>query len=94
MKEIVVQLTSLEEQLVAHLRDLRGYREDEMLRVGMRLLYKKEFPTYTNKGKALLKSSERSPEEQCVIEGGTVIEKKGVKQCRKVRGELEFYSPL
>jgi len=83
-----IELTEGEESMFQALISDRGYREEVIFSIALRMLYKKEFPAYVQKKKG---ETELPAEEQCIADGGEVVMKDGFKQCYIKRGALEEF---
>lgn len=73
-----------------------GYSKPEIVKAGIRMVFKKEFPPYAV-NKKMVKDVEEAmtPEEVCTdILGGEVIEENGVKFCTWKQGNFINRAPL
>lgn len=69
-----------------------GYTRPEMVKAGLRLLHKKEFPVYAKKGKA---PEGMTDEEICTdVMGGELLTENGMKYCLLKKGNLTTKVPL
>ena len=83
--KVKIKLNSYEKNLLGELMDRRGFSQDDVFRIALRVLHKKEFPTYLK-----ISKKDMTPEQRCMAEGGQVVEREGVKKCAVKRGELEY----
>jgi hypothetical protein len=85
-------------QLSVQIKQLKnlGYTNPEMVKAGIRILHKKEFPPYAVNKKTLKDVEEAmTPQEICEdVLGGEVFEEMGVKKCRWQQGNLINVAPL
>lgn len=85
-------------RLTAMIKQLEslGYTRSEMVKTGIRILHKKEFPPYAKNKQALKEVEEAmTPQEICEdVLGGEVFEEMGVKKCRWQQGNLINVAPL
>ena len=88
-----INLNEYEDKLIAELIQQKGYDEELIFRTALRLMHKTELKPkgYIPKYKS---QADLTPEEQCLKDGGIVIDTPTGKQCKLKRGQLEFIRQL
>ena len=95
-KILPVIFTDAELDLVKQLLESGGYRSmSEVLRLAIRKMHEKKFPSYMYKKAVSLEEPKLTPEQTCTeVLGGTVIEENGVQYCRIIEGAITTDKPL
>ena len=83
MKNISLSLNDYEYGLLLALEEKRGIDSDMAFRIGLRTLYRKEFPTYGEKRK------KEDAKEICLARGGEIILEDNLMRCRIVNNGVE-----
>lgn len=88
--KIRIRINEYELKLLHELEEKAGYTQDEVFRMALRMIHKKELPAYKMK----IIKREMSPEDGCIADGGEVVMRDGVTCCYIKNGALEQYIPL
>lgn len=84
MRKVTAELNPYEDAMVSEIMT-HGFSEEEIVRFGIRLLHKKEFPGYRKKKKEELSYTA----EDCLREGGEIVKKDSERYCKITTGALE-----
>ena len=102
-KQVTVRFNDVETKMMEMLSIKKGFRRSEIMRAGLRYLFRKEFPNYILKStpdvKAAIETEEQyekmTNEDVCVnIFGGEVVEEGDFKYCKTMDGHIETLTPL
>lgn len=88
---------SIPESFMSFINELEkiGYTRPEMVKSGLRMLHKKEFPPYAVKIKAKEVAAELTDEELCTdVFHGEIVEENGIKFCKIKDGNFTDNIPL
>lgn len=93
----VLNLGSIEENMVRMLKQQKAFTFSEIFRAGLRMLYKAEMRTSSSgpsKNSGAFKDL-CTPEQECTeLLHGEIIDVDGVPHCRYVTNEIAQYMPL
>lgn len=83
-KTLTLKFNDIEEKLLKELIEKTGFKQSHIIRLGLRHLYKKEFPSYIFKKAKISEEKDNKWEEfkeQCEKDNGQIIEEDGKKKC-------------
>lgn len=67
-----------------------GFRQQDIFRLGLRIIYRKEMPLYAKKSRQREKGAIKN-EGDCINEGGEVLIEEGVRKCKITKDNVEYY---
>lgn len=91
--ELHLKLSDPEMQMVTDIAETIGTTNQDVIRNAIREFYFKS-STKAKTGSLKLGGTNATPEEQCLLRGGQVIERGGAKFCHIVNGGIEITDPL